>query len=137
MLTIKHQRIILEQLETNADVDIEHQTFLNRWIIRGTIKGKLIKYLLSNYSSSSSSPNLVLTQSTPASIPGAPMTPPSSPHPTPPSFISLSPSATSSSTTKKEQQWRGMTASLEELFHKSNLLNDWISENYDGDKTSK
>ncbi|KAM9949704.1 hypothetical protein ACTFIT_010926 [Dictyostelium discoideum] len=140
-IPIKHQRNILEQLESKTDVDIEYITFLNRWILRGIIKGTPIKYLLSNYSSSPSSPNLISVnqqqqQQQQSNISNAPMTPPSTPPPTPPSFISLS-SNVSSSSSSVNKDIIDTTTSLEELFYKSNLfLNEWISENYDSNKPS-
>ncbi|KAK5583831.1 hypothetical protein RB653_005433 [Dictyostelium firmibasis] len=143
-IPIKHQRNILEQLESKTDVDIEYQTFLNRWTLRGIIKGTPIKYLLSNYSSSPSSPNLISSnqqQQQQSNITNAPMTPPMTPPPTPPSFISLSsnvsPTSSANGNTIGNKDIIDTTTSLEELFYKSNLfLNEWISDNYDSDKPS-
>ncbi|KYQ92626.1 hypothetical protein DLAC_06622 [Tieghemostelium lacteum] len=139
MIPIKHQRFVLEQLEVpNDKVPLEYQTFLQRWILTGIIKGTPIKYLLSNATStqpqqtptttskpqqplSNSSSGISLVDSSGLT------TPPSTPPPTPPSFITISsigPGSVNQSATIEQ-----ITA-LEEMVSKAiEYLTKWIKDN--------
>ncbi|EGG17946.1 hypothetical protein DFA_08947 [Cavenderia fasciculata] len=109
----KHQRLLVEELESSQPNDSVFHTYLKRWIIRGIIKGDPLKYLINSshalFSKTmvlggtasplipSNTPSLSLQQtlgligigsnSSPSN--SASSTPPSSPPPTPPQYISI------------------------------------------------